>query len=78
MSETWFVEYRMAWIRESVLIFGQINRDNIMLKFGVSLPQASYDLKKVLERWPDLMAYNTSTKRYERCGPAPASLTHSS
>ena len=64
--ESWLVEYRLAWIKESVEIFGQINRDNIMQKFRISLPQASYDIQKVLERWPDLMAYNRSTKRYER------------
>ena len=65
-QETWFVEYRLAWIKESVEIFGQINRDNIMQKFRISLPQASYDIQQALERWPDLMAYNRSTKRYER------------
>lgn len=62
----WFVEYRVAWIKESVEIFGQINRDNIMHKFLISRPQASADIREVVRRWPDLMAYNTSTKRYER------------
>lgn len=68
MSERWFIEHRLAWIKESVEIFGQINRDNIMRKFGISTPQASLDLRTVLERWPDLMTYNRSTKRYERNG----------
>lgn len=63
---TWYTEYRLAWIKESVEIFGQINRENIMTKFGVSAPQASTDLKHAQKRWPDLMIYNTSTKRYER------------
>ena len=67
----WFIEARLAWIKESVEIFGAISREHIMLKFGVSMPQSSYDIKAVLERWPDLMAYNRSTKRYERCGDAP-------
>jgi hypothetical protein len=66
MSDTWFVEHRLVWIKESVEIFGQINRDHIMRKFGMSSPQASLDLSKVMERWPDLMTYNRSTKRYER------------
>lgn len=68
MTETWCVEYRMAWIKESVEIFGQINRENIIWKFRVSEPQSSVDLAKVAERWPDLMTYNRSTKRYERNG----------
>lgn len=68
MSETWAVEYRMAWIKEGVEIFGQINRENITRKFRVSSPQASNDLAKVVRRWPGLMTYNKSTKRYERNG----------
>lgn len=68
MTETWAIEQRLAWIKESVEIFGQINRDNIVRKFWVSTPQASVDLAKALERWPDLMSYNKSTKRYERNG----------
>ena len=78
MSETWFVEFRLAWIRESVLVFGQINRENICLKFSVSIQQASHDIQKAVERWPDLMIYNSSSKRYERVGPAPAELRPSS
>jgi hypothetical protein len=75
MTDRWFVEYRLAWIRESVLIFGQINREHIMLKFGVSQPQVSHDVKMAMFRWPDLMTYNKSSKRYERIGPPPAKLT---
>lgn len=65
---TWFVERRLEWIKESVEIFGFINRAHVQKKFGVSTPQASYDLKAALQRWPSLMAYNTSAKRYERVG----------
>lgn len=68
MSERWFVEFRLAWIKESVEIFGQINRENIMRKFAMSLPQASSDIAEAIRRWPDLMTYNRSTKRYERNG----------
>ena len=45
-----------------------IQSDNIVRKFGISTPQASIDLRVVLERWPNLMTYNKSTKRYERNG----------
>lgn len=62
---TWFVEARLAWIRESAEIFGFINREHISQKFGVSYQQASTDLKLAQERWPDLVKYNPSTKRYE-------------
>lgn len=66
--ETWAVEQRLEWIKESVEIFGQINREHIMRKFWVSSPQASADIAKAILRWPDLMTYNRSTKRYERNG----------
>jgi hypothetical protein len=68
MTERWFQEHRLAWIKESVEIFGQINRENIMRKFLISSPQASYDIAEVCRRWPGLMTYNKSTKRYERNG----------
>lgn len=62
----WFAETRLAWIRESIEIFGFLNREHVMKKFGVSTPQASCDLRAAQQRWPDLMTYNTSAKRYER------------
>lgn len=64
--ETWAIEFRLAWIKESVEIFGFINRDHIRRKFRVSAQQASYDIALVLKRWPDLMTYNRVLKRYER------------
>jgi hypothetical protein len=64
----WYQEFRLAWIKESVEIFGQINRENVVRKFGLSPQVASADFRLVLERWPDLMTYNKSTKRYERDG----------
>ena len=66
MTERWFLEHRLAWIKESVEIFGQINRENIMRKFLISSPQASNDIAEAVRRWPDLMTYHRSTKRYER------------
>ncbi len=68
VDATWYREYRYRWIKESVEIFGQINRENVCRKFGISTPQASLDLKEVLKRHPDLMTYNTTSKRYERNG----------
>ena len=64
----WFTETRLAWIKESVDIFGQINREHVMRKFSISAGQAAVDFAEVLRRWPGLMTYNRSTKRYERNG----------
>lgn len=63
---TWFQDYRIAWIKESVEIFGFIQREHIQKKFGVSVPQASADIGDCMEEHPGLMVYNKSAKRYER------------
>lgn len=67
-STRWFSEFRYAWIKESVEIFGHINREHISRKFGLTHQVASGDLAEVQRRWPDLMTYNRSTKRFERNG----------
>lgn len=61
---TWFVERRLEWIKESLEIFGHVNRGHIVKKFEVSVQQASHDLREAQHRWPDLMEYDMSGKRY--------------
>lgn len=68
MSERWYAEFRYAWIKEMVDIFGFINRKHIAKKFGISSIQASVDLREAQAKWPKLMTYNPTTKRYERNG----------
>jgi hypothetical protein len=63
---TWFTEHRIAWIKESVEIFGHVRREHIMKKFGVSVAIASTDLRAVLARYPDLMSYDRSVKLYKK------------
>ncbi len=63
---TWFTERRLEWIKESVDIFGHVNRAHIEKKFGITAAQASVDLREAQHRWPDLMEYDTSGKRYVR------------
>jgi hypothetical protein len=62
---TWFTEYRIAWIKESVEIFGHVRREHIMKKFGVSTAIASLDLREVRARYPNLMSYDLSEKVYK-------------
>jgi len=62
--KNWFAETRLAWIKESVEIFGFINREHIQKKFGVSTPQASLDLREAMKRWPGMLAYDMKMKRY--------------
>lgn len=61
----WFVRHRQEWIEETVRIFGFINRLHIERKFGVSTPQASYDLSLFQAEHPGAIVYNKAAKRYE-------------
>lgn len=61
----WFVQQRQEWIAETIRVFGFINREHIERKFGISTPQASYDLSRFQTENPDAIQYNKSSKRYE-------------
>lgn len=47
-------------------IYGFINREHLMRKFGISQPQASKDLQTYQRNSAGSMVYNVKTKRYER------------
>ena len=63
---TWFVERRLEWIRESVEIFGRINREHVVQKFGITPQQVSADFAEAERRWPEMMRYDRSLKCYVR------------
>jgi hypothetical protein len=54
----------MDWIKETLRVFGFINREHLMLKFGISRPQASSDLTRYQRAHPGTVEYDTSAKRY--------------
>jgi hypothetical protein len=54
----------MEWIAETLRVFGFINREHLMRKFGLSMPQASIDLKAFQRLHPEAMFYNMNSKRY--------------
>lgn len=62
----WFEQQRQEWIAETIDIFGFINREHIMRKFGVSMPQASIDLQTFQQENPHIIRYDASAKRYVR------------
>lgn len=61
----WFAEHRQQWIAETLYVFGFINREHIIRKFRVSVPQASMDLREFQKNNPGIVTYNKSVKRYE-------------
>src|SRR5665213_2068671 len=52
-----FIEWRVYWT-------GKVNRGDIVDKFGVSVPQASVDLRDYQEKWPDNIQYDGTEKAY--------------
>lgn len=62
----WFENQRIAWIAEMLHVYGFINREHLMRKFGISKPQASKDLHGFYQRSSGSVRYNMTTKRYER------------
>ena len=54
----------MNFIREHVQQKGTIRRSDITAKFGVSVPQASIDLRTMQEESPDLMHYDRRRGTY--------------
>jgi hypothetical protein len=62
----WFENQRVAWIAEMLHVYGFINREHMMRKFGISQPQASKDLRSYQMKSSGGMFYNPSSKRYER------------
>lgn len=55
----------MDWIAETLRVFGFINRDHLVRKFGISTPQASTDLQRFMRLNPKAMHYDASLKRYQ-------------
>lgn len=62
----WFESQRIAFIADMLHIYGFINREHLMRKFGISQPQASKDLQSFQRNSAGSMVYNATTKRYER------------
>lgn len=52
-----FIDFRLAWD-------GRINRGDLIEMFGVSIPQASLDLREYMERAPSNVDYDKSRKFY--------------
>lgn len=60
----WFEQHRQEWIAEALRVYGYLNREHIVRKFNVSIPQASLDLRTFQEAHPGAIRYDASAKRY--------------
>gem|GEM_PF-84240 len=64
LSMRWGVEKRLEFIEFRLFWEGGIKRANIVDQFGISIPQASKDLKLYEEKAPGNLHYDKSAKRY--------------
>jgi hypothetical protein len=60
----WGIERRMEFIESRLFWEGRINRSAITNQFGISVPQASNDLRRYEEGAPGNLVYDKSQKRY--------------
>jgi len=60
----WSVEQRVAFAARRLYWDGTINRDDLMRRFGVSANQATADLARLKDAYPDGFAYDTVARRY--------------
>lgn len=60
----WSVEQRVAFAARRLYWDGTINRDDLMRRFGVSANQATADLSRLKDVYPDGFAYDTVARRY--------------
>jgi hypothetical protein len=58
------VEQRLAFVEERLFWVGEVNRTDLVRRFGVSMSQASGDIGRYLALAPPGLTYNKSAKRY--------------
>lgn len=63
-SLRWSVEQRLAFIEERLFWIGEVNRTDLVRRFGVSMGQASIDIARYLSHSPKGISYDKRAKRY--------------
>jgi hypothetical protein len=60
----WFIHHRQQFIADTLRVFGQINRAQLVDKFDISTQQASADISLFVQTNPDAMVYDGKAKCY--------------
>ena len=60
----WGIDRRLAFIETRLYWEGQINRKDLTDFFGISIPQASADIKRYIEKAKETIQYNSSAQIY--------------
>ena len=61
---SWSIERRLEFIEMKLFWEGRFNRSALIEQFKVSVPQASADIRRYLERRPGVMAYDPVSRGY--------------
>ena len=61
---TYAQSLRLAFIDWRLLVHGSVRRQHIIDTFGVSMVQASNDIKTFIAEYPDATEYDKSEKQY--------------
>lgn len=61
---TWFVARRLDYIDALLAARGSIRRSDLIDAFGVSLSQATQDLRTFAAEYPGAIAYDLTAKSY--------------
>ncbi len=62
---------RRCWIEHAAYAAGGIQRGEISAALGISLPQATADLQRLLQEHPGCLTYNLTLRRYQWTGGPP-------
>ncbi|WP_031438540.1 WYL domain-containing protein [Methylobacter tundripaludum] len=58
------IQARLQWLEDRIFWLGELNRSDLVIRFSVSLQQASSDIKLYQKLAPKNMLYNASKKIY--------------
>lgn len=72
---SWGIEQRLEFIELRLFWEGRLNRNDLVQRFGISVPQASADLARYEERAPGNLLYDKSAKTYLKSPTFEARLT---
>lgn len=61
---SWFIERRLDFIDWCLDHHDELQRADLMKTFDISMPQASYDIKTFMLRYPGAIRYDATMKRY--------------
>jgi hypothetical protein len=70
MALCWAAERRLDYIDWRLATAGHVRRENLVRVFGVGGATASADLNEFIRRYPGVMVYDKTARRYKAATPS--------